>query len=184
MNLVTVNKLINVVDFGELKKKLNSCRLLCWCFFFVLNFFLIKIGIVPSDIKKKKKIKLFFSFSIYLFGKIQILFKMNLPRPANWWYPSNPGYAYPSEPTKMMELYPEQNQCFDNGYNLQKVPDGTNFGVQQIPQNYSNQGFYPEQMAIYPPCQGPQPWNYAYCYGYYGEEPCPYVNVVDMEDFM
>lgn len=124
-------------------------------------------------------------------------FKMNLPRPANWWYPSNPGFSYPNEQTKIIESYPEQNmsmqnQCFDNGYNLQKVPDGSNFGnglVPQVPQNYSNQGsefggFYPEQMAIYPPCQGPQPWNYAYCYGYYGEEPCPYVNVVDMEDFM
>lgn len=125
--------------------------------------------------KKKERLKLF-----------QLYLKMNLPRPANWWYPSNPGYAYPSEPTKMIESYPEQmqNQCFDNGYNLQKVPDGTNFGGPQVPQNFSNQGFYPEQMAIYPPCQGPQPWNYAYCYGYYGEEPCPYVNVVDMEDFM
>uniref|UniRef100_A0A182VYM2 BHLH domain-containing protein n=1 Tax=Anopheles minimus TaxID=112268 RepID=A0A182VYM2_9DIPT len=42
----------------------------------------------------------------------------------------------------------------------------------------------PYVAANYPPCQGPPPWNYAYCYGYYGQEPCPYVNMVDMEDFM
>ncbi|KFB46057.1 AGAP002942-PA-like protein [Anopheles sinensis] len=42
----------------------------------------------------------------------------------------------------------------------------------------------PYVAASYAPCQGPPPWNYAHCYGYYGQEPCPYVNMVDMEDFM
>ncbi|XP_058055586.1 protein similar-like [Anopheles bellator] len=42
----------------------------------------------------------------------------------------------------------------------------------------------PYVSANYAPCQGPPPWNYAYCYGYYGQEACPYVNMVDMEDFM
>uniref|UniRef100_A0A182SZL1 Uncharacterized protein n=1 Tax=Anopheles maculatus TaxID=74869 RepID=A0A182SZL1_9DIPT len=42
----------------------------------------------------------------------------------------------------------------------------------------------PYVAANYAPCQGPPPWNYAYCYGYYGQEPCPFVNMVDMEDFM
>lgn len=36
----------------------------------------------------------------------------------------------------------------------------------------------------YAPCQGPRPWNYAYCYGFYGEPACPMINLVDMEDFM
>lgn len=36
----------------------------------------------------------------------------------------------------------------------------------------------------YAPCDGPRPWNYAYCYGYYGEPACPLINMVDMEDFM
>lgn len=36
----------------------------------------------------------------------------------------------------------------------------------------------------YAPCQGPRPWNYSYCYGFYGEPACPLVNLVDMEDFM
>lgn len=44
-------------------------------------------------------------------------------------------------------------------------------------------GNYPV-IAAYAPCQGPRPWNYAYCYGYYGEPACPLINMVDMEDFM
>lgn len=36
----------------------------------------------------------------------------------------------------------------------------------------------------YAPCQGPRPWNFSYCYGFYGEPACPMVNLVDMEDFM
>lgn len=39
-------------------------------------------------------------------------------------------------------------------------------------------------ITTYPPCQGPRPWNFAYCYGYYGEPACPMINMVDMEDFM
>lgn len=44
----------------------------------------------------------------------------------------------------------------------------------------------PYPLPNYPPCQGPPggPWNYSYCYGFYGEAPCPYVDVIDMEDFM
>ncbi|KXJ77990.1 hypothetical protein RP20_CCG005986 [Aedes albopictus] len=44
----------------------------------------------------------------------------------------------------------------------------------------------PYPLPNYPPCQGPPggPWNYGYCYGFYGEAPCAYVDVVDMEDFM
>lgn len=38
--------------------------------------------------------------------------------------------------------------------------------------------------GVYAPCDGPRPWNYNYCYGYYGEPACPMVNMVDMEDFM
>lgn len=37
----------------------------------------------------------------------------------------------------------------------------------------------------YAPCDGgPGPWNFNYCYGFFGEPPCPYANVIDMEDFM
>ncbi|XP_073816624.1 uncharacterized protein [Musca autumnalis] len=37
------------------------------------------------------------------------------------------------------------------------------------------------------PCQGNQPWTYAYCYGYgpySNQEPCQYTQVIDIEDFM
>lgn len=37
------------------------------------------------------------------------------------------------------------------------------------------------------PCQGNQPWTYAYCYGYgpySNQDPCQYTQVIDIEDFM
>lgn len=49
----------------------------------------------------------------------------------------------------------------------------------------TNFGYFIDNIQSYPPCQGPQPWNYAQCYGYYGEAPCQFAAVgVDMEDFM
>lgn len=49
--------------------------------------------------------------------------------------------------------------------------------------------YFTDNIQLYPPCQGPRPshefpTNYAQCYGYYGEAPCQFANVVDMEDFM
>lgn len=46
--------------------------------------------------------------------------------------------------------------------------------------------FYDYNHAGYAaPCEGgPGPWNFNYCYGYFGEPPCPYANIIDMEDFM
>lgn len=38
--------------------------------------------------------------------------------------------------------------------------------------------------TTYAPCEGPKPWNYAHCYGYFGEPACQMMSVVDMEDFM
>ena len=46
--------------------------------------------------------------------------------------------------------------------------------------NYTNA----ESLQTHPPCDGPQPWNFAQCYGYYGDAPCQFANVIDMEDFM
>lgn len=52
------------------------------------------------------------------------------------------------------------------------------------------QAHYPPENELeiplpdYAPCQGPRPWNFSYCYGFYGEPACPLVNLVDMEDFM
>lgn len=39
-------------------------------------------------------------------------------------------------------------------------------------------------MLTYAPCQGPRPWNFAQCYGFYGQPACPLLNIIDMEDFM
>lgn len=39
-------------------------------------------------------------------------------------------------------------------------------------------------MVSYAPCQGPRPWNFAQCYGFYGQPPCSLLNIIDMEDFM
>lgn len=48
---------------------------------------------------------------------------------------------------------------------------------------YLAAGSYPLP-GTYAPCDGPRPWNYDYCYGYYGEPACPMISMVDMEDFM
>lgn len=50
--------------------------------------------------------------------------------------------------------------------------------------DYSGGNYFIDTAQTYPPCQGPQPWNFAQCYGYFGEAPCQFSNVVDMEDFM
>lgn len=47
-----------------------------------------------------------------------------------------------------------------------------------------NGGFPRPPPGSYAPCDGPRPWNYDYCYGYYGEPACPMISMVDMEDFM
>lgn len=109
--------------------------------------------------------------------------------------------------------YNETNNLNSNqyAYSGDSVVPVSNYDNQQITTNYSQQNFTPQNSApyeyyvadpnmngssttypgyfidnipTYPPCQGPQPWNYAQCYGYYGEPPCQFANVVDMEDFM
>lgn len=50
----------------------------------------------------------------------------------------------------------------------------------------SSSSVYCENNAIisYTPCQGPKPWNFAQCYGFYGQPACPLAEIIDMEDFM
>jgi hypothetical protein len=82
--------------------------------------------------------------------------------------------------------------CYENNNNLQmqcyqNFPDNSPmqpFNQQGVNSSYSAGGYFTDVAETYPPCQGPQPWNYAECYGYYGEAPCQFMNVVDMEDFM
>ncbi|XP_055300889.1 protein similar isoform X2 [Sitodiplosis mosellana] len=39
-------------------------------------------------------------------------------------------------------------------------------------------------LLSYAPCQGPRPWNFAQCYGFYGQPACSMLKIIDMEDFM
>lgn len=61
---------------------------------------------------------------------------------------------------------------------------------QPIPTDYINDNsrlYLDDNIMPYAPCQGPSPWNFenfAQCYGFYGQPPCPLVNIIDMEDFM
>lgn len=55
--------------------------------------------------------------------------------------------------------------------------------AQSFSGNNNENYYYMEQS--YTPCRGPRPWNFAECFGFYGDAPCQYANVaVDMEDFM
>lgn len=49
------------------------------------------------------------------------------------------------------------------------------------PSSYAGDG---STTLSYPPCQGPRPWNFAQCYGFYGQPACSMLNIIDMEDFM
>lgn len=72
---------------------------------------------------------------------------------------------------------------------IQHVPE-TNGGYMNNgggPGGYYSEEAYPSyyEYPQYAPCDGgPGPWNFNYCYGFFGEPPCPYANVIDMEDFM
>lgn len=72
---------------------------------------------------------------------------------------------------------------------VQHVPE-TNGGYMQNAGGgggYYSEEAYPSyyEYPQYAPCDGgPGPWNFNYCYGFFGEPPCPYANVIDMEDFM
>lgn len=69
----------------------------------------------------------------------------------------------------------DSNQFNNNLQGLNFANNNVGFGSE----NY----YYIEQS--YAPCRGPRPWNFAECFGFYGEAPCQYANVaVDMEDFM
>lgn len=115
-----------------------------------------------------------------------------MPGPQN--FSDNGNYFYGNTyddsvvPSNYYENNSQQMQCYSN-YPNQNAPamQPTNeFGQQGATSSagYSGAGFFTDTAQTYPPCQGPQPWNYAQCYGYYGEAPCQFMDVVDMEDFM
>lgn len=126
---------------------------------------------------------------------------MNDTRPA-WWEAVDSEFVYEQRQVRNMKLgnqsvphhcyepqqiayedFPSSSQSTALGYPSQTYsPDSDQYSIASFgPTN--EYGSYSE-MSTYPPCQGPRPWNFAYCYGYYGEPACPLINMVDMEDFM
>lgn len=90
-------------------------------------------------------------------------------------------------------IYENSVPAFNQDYNVHYADYQSHVNNQMIYQDNNNMQstyvpsgdqFYQELTPTYPPCQGPQPWNFAQCYGYYGEAPCQFADVIDMEDFM
>lgn len=83
---------------------------------------------------------------------------------------------------------PSNHQQMQNYQNYPDQNTGQQVGGFYYPveptAGYSGANYFTDTAQTYPPCQGPKPWNFAECYGYYGEAPCQFANVVDMEDFM
>lgn len=89
-------------------------------------------------------------------------------------------------PSIAYENADQQMQSYQNYPNQNAMLQSTTFYNQSIDSSagFSGGSYFTDNAQTYPPCQGPQPWNFAQCYGYYGEAPCQFANVVDMEDFM
>lgn len=120
---------------------------------------------------------------------------MNDSRP-EWWEAVNSELSYEQRQVRNMKsggqpahhgfeqhqmVYESTCQSPALGYPSQPYsPDSDQYSIASFG---ASNGGYPE-MSTYPPCHGPRPWNFAYCYGYYGEPACPLINMVDMEDFM
>lgn len=113
----------------------------------------------------------------------------------SWWEAVNSEFVYEQGQIQSMNLFQhcyesqlDDVQCVSSG--LGDYQSAHNFMTETRPLStcYSTvQSEYPctfPDIPTYPPCQGPRPWNFAYCYGYYGEPACPLINMVDMEDFM
>lgn len=111
----------------------------------------------------------------------------NIPQQQN--YANNANYFYGRTyddgvvPTNYYESNNQQLQCYQNYPEQTTTSTFSQQGVNETAA-YSGASYFTDIAQTYPPCQGPQPWNFAQCYGYYGEAPCQFSNVVDMEDFM
>lgn len=83
-----------------------------------------------------------------------------------------------------------KNGSYQQQYSIQNNYSAVNnnlYGanVSQNAQYSGNNENYYYMEQSYTPCRGPRPWNFAECFGFYGDAPCQYANVaVDMEDFM
>lgn len=109
----------------------------------------------------------------------------------------NNGGVIDQKTNEMVMAYPSQvimpcdvsNGDFNQNIYPHTYDDGCSMSMQnnrnRFPIMPDNMGYYGDNNTPFPPpCQGPQPWSYAHCYGFYGDPPCQYVDIIDMEDFM
>lgn len=93
-------------------------------------------------------------------------------------------------PSNHYEATSQHMQSYQNYSNQTAMQPTSAFYNQSVNHGgFANANYFTDNIQLYPPCQGPRPsqefpTNYAQCYGYYGEAPCQFANVVDMEDFM
>lgn len=119
----------------------------------------------------------------------------HMNRSPNWFEANNSEFFYEQSQIKNVNSF--QDTMFEESIQ-QKLP---RIQPEQLPENFNFQrpismhfnNEYPSRVTYmgednsissYAPCQGPRPWNFAQCYGFYGQPACPLVNIIDMEDFM
>lgn len=113
----------------------------------------------------------------------------------SWFEAVNSEFYY--EQTQIQDMKAQSRQTIYANY--VQMPEQTSTAIEHI-ENYqrpisakfaSNANYlalteFDNSVAIesHAPCQGPRPWNFAQCYGFYGQPACPLGNIIDMEDFM
>lgn len=99
-----------------------------------------------------------------------------IPFPSSEFSIENPAAFYPMPTNESNQL---QNLNYSNGFSN----SDTSLDMQIV--NDENSVLpLPFPKVSHAPCQGPKPWNFAHCYGFYGEPACPLLNVTDMEDLL
>lgn len=108
---------------------------------------------------------------------------MNELNSPDWWKAINSELIYEHANKNQYDLaYPHYDQSnLDTMTCAQSYPITNNDSIDMC---YINSDYCYPEMQSYAPCEGPKPWNFAYCYGSYGEPACQFANMVDMEDFM
>lgn len=110
-----------------------------------------------------------------------------LIRSSTWFNAVNTEFFFEQCQVKKIRLI--GNQIFGNNTNTQvELLHEDQQYERQLNNNLkvSNSSVCCENIAMisYAPCQGPKPWNFAQCYGFYGQPACPLAKIIDMEDFM
>lgn len=105
-----------------------------------------------------------------------------------WWEAVTSEFVYEQGQLQKMNNKYDQQQQYDEMLCKIQPPRGFQYvnEAEQYNMAYglTDHSIYPDTQT-YAPCQGPrESWNFAYCYGYYGEPACPMANLIDMEDFM